>query len=230
MKLRVFVGLLLLAVMLPLALPVNAQGGDLSAEDEALVQSVQDAFDALFTVDSFQGRTESLITQFITTDAGGQSLEIDQNIEQIADLQITAAAGEISESYSRMTQNTSMTGNLPGLDQDIAMVLESVSTGGEMYLRLEDGPPEMSTIFPSGWTAITDLAVPGLDTGAFGNLTGREALSIYDVGADIVTSVEELDSATIDGQEMQVISLTFDADTLFEVTGLGAMFDPASMA
>jgi hypothetical protein len=230
MKFRSIVGLLLLAIILPLALPVHAQDKNFSPEEEALIADVQAAIDALFAIGTFQGRTESLITQIIGTSASGQSIELNQIIEQNSDMQVVVGedAG-ISQSHGVMTQDLAMTGNLPGLDQNISMELETVFIDGQFYMRMNDGPPEMSTVFPDGWFRPEELNIPGFDFSALGNLSGREALSIYDVSPDTVSAIEEREGTTIDGQAMRVISLVFDADILFEIAGLDSLFDPAAM-
>ena len=228
MKSRLLAGLLL-AVILSLAMPVTAQDTDLTADEEALIVVVQEAVEALFAIETFQARTETLITQTIGTSAGGQDITIDQTIEQNSDAQIATSDGGIDESYTLLSQNTSMTASVPGLSQDIPLTMEAILTDGQYYLRFSDTPVELTGIFPEGWFLPEDLAIPGFDFAAMANLTGRESLALYEVSLETITAIQELEGTTLDGQEMRVISATFDADTLFELAGLDALFDPEAM-
>ncbi|MEO8610860.1 MAG: hypothetical protein ABI690_23385 [Chloroflexota bacterium] len=225
-------GLLILLVLALCALlisPAFAQSAD-----QDLIDYVKGAFDQFFTLDTYSSSGTQNIVQHISVVTQGQTVVVDQTIDQDLDGQVANDAGKTSMAM-QIDQNIAQV--IGAQNQEIKQTLEIVLTDGGLFMRFSNvSPATMAAIFPKDWVNLVDdpNAFPGasaINAEQYANVFSSQFK--YPLTAETVERIKELPGETLDdGTETRVIKLVFNGPALFasgEMDQYLSAFNTASM-
>ena len=203
--------LLMAAVCALLISPALAQSAD-----QELIDYVQGALDQFFELDTYSSTGTQNIVQHISAETQGQTIVVDQTIEQILEGQVQNDDGTTSMAI-QIDQNIAQV--IGGQNQDITQTLEIVLVDGELFMRFSNvSPPTMAGMFPEDWVNLADTpnAFPG--AGAINAEQYADVFSSqfkYPLTDETVERIKELPGETLDGVDTRVITMVFNGPALF---------------
>src|SRR5690242_6616943 len=100
--------------------------------DQELIDYVQGAFDQFFTLDTYSSSGTQNIVQHISAKTQGQTVVVDQTIDQSLDGQVLNDGGKTSMAM-QIDQNIAQ--EIAGQSQEITQTLEIVLKDGGLYMR-----------------------------------------------------------------------------------------------
>lgn len=200
--------------------PAFAQDGDgLSAEQQALLETVATAQQNFLNVNSYRMFGTQTTTQDIVSGVGIRAVEINQMLEQT----LNAEAVRSENGYnSFQTLNQVITQDITGQGSpsEFFMDMEFVIVDGEFYLRFTRVPrdieAEVQAVFPEDWITLEDASdLAGLDALNLETLTetATSAVPTYEWNADNVLDIEEIDAEPVGDVEVRAFSLTINTQT-----------------
>jgi len=215
-KQKLFV-VMLFVVLAFAALPASAQTS-FSADEQALIEYVQGAFDNFLTLDSFSSSGTNNIVQHINVTMQDTELGIDQTIDQA----ITGQAQRDSSGELSMAAQVDQTiaQETPGQPaQDITQTIEMVVSEGDFFMRFSNvSPATLAGMYPSGWVNLSRdaNAFPGAEMINPDQFTSVFASQFqYPLDENTVERIKELPGESLDGVETRVIRLVFNGPALF---------------
>ena len=208
-------------------LPVHAQDSQLSETELEHLSIVQAAVDSLLQRKSFHTDVQVAVTQQISAGSGFQAISLNQDISQVMQYDLlTDGNGNISGQDGTMIQNFVVEAS--GVEVEFDLTMEIILQDMEYFLRITDGSPELRTTFPRGWFRFQDIPTEGFDFSSLESLTSQEAMGIIDFTEDLVISISEMPSETINDQTMRVFALGIDPAFLLESGASGVAFDTST--
>lgn len=200
---------LLLVIFIVAALPVAAQDGGLNDDELALIELVSTAQDNLLALDSYNYSGQQITQQTILSGEGTLALTLTQNITQDLSGSVVSAADNVNSTQSiAQTIETRVNTRDP---ERLNMSLDIVILDGAMYLRVPTAPSELRSAFPADWVPADEAAayegMAFVDLEQLANLMSN-TLPVYELNDETVVAVEELESETINGVEMRLISIS----------------------
>jgi hypothetical protein len=215
--------LLMIVMTLAAGIPVFAQGNAFTDDEQAAMDAVSGAMDAVLAADSYHVNTEQYISQQIEVSVGKETFNLDNGISQTSYFQmIKTAAGYDSVGTIDQIINTEVSGEAT----NISLSLKMVMLDNNIYLRVIGDAGELASMLPQGWVNLSE------DSSARSNpffssfdpdaITQLSSLRIpFD--ETTITGIEVLDRAEIDGQTMDVFQVEFDPQTFIDSGVLGTL-------
>jgi hypothetical protein len=203
--------LLVVAICALLVSPAFAQ-----TADQELIDYVQGAFDQFFTLESYSSSGTQNVVQHIVAKTQGQTVSVDQTIEQTLDGQVQNDDGQMSMSM-QIDQNIAQ--DVAGQSQELTQTLEIILTGGDLFMRFSDvSPATMAAMFPKDWVNLVDDpdAFPGasaINAGQYADMFSSQFK--YPLTDETIERIKELPGETLDGMDARVIKLVFNGPALF---------------
>lgn len=229
MKKRALFILLVGIICALLVSPVFAQ-----STDQELIDFVQGAFDQFFTLDTYSSSGTQNIVQHISLKTQGQTVVVDQTIDQNLDGQVMNDSGKTSMAMQIDQDIAQVIGEQ---NQDISQTLEIVLKDGGLYMRFSNvSPATMAGMFPKDWVNLVEnpTAFPGanaINAEQYANVFSSQFK--YPLTDETVERIKELPGETLDdGTEARVIKLVFNGPALFasgEMDQYLSAFNTASM-
>ena len=220
---------LLLVIALPLSVaPVRAQdGGDI---DSDALQVINDAFTNLEMQETYQSRGESHLEQALTTSMGaGQSISMSQTVDSTIETQVQTNGPDQPDTIHSVTDQIYNIefGGMQGMSQTITLeqVFEVLAINEQIYQRYREEPtmsgglPGMggdgmlSGTVPEGWHDPSEVTGSAITTS---DLLQQYGSLFTGLSEENVVSVTELESETINDQEMRVFEIELSAEALRE--------------
>jgi len=213
---------MILIFMLLLMLPSVGQAQDekdFTDEERELIAFVAAAYENLAAITSY----ESEVSQSITQDIDTSGTTIKQIIEQDFVSQIHIDPDEdINRSYTKMEQYMSSDMGL-GSPVEVNAILELVMYDGVLYMRYNEPQPGI----PSGWFDAQDILGSIMNIEQLAQMA-NPTLPTYSFSEESILSIEELDSETLDDQEMRVFEIVMDSEYIFTSGAMSNLFDFSS--
>lgn len=213
LKRRVVVVITILAMACGL-MPVSAQ--ELTPEQQELFAFLQEVFLAVRDASSFRSAGEQSISQEISLTSNGQTLTLEQDIDQVLDGQVSFdEEGGISAS---ITIDQSLNMLMPGQPPtNLDMMMEMVIFEGVLYVRVSDiSPTNMASFFPEGWVNLnedsTSVFSGVINADQYVNLLSNQML--YELTEEMISDIVVLDDVEEEGQTLNVYQLTFNTEAL----------------
>jgi hypothetical protein len=207
-------GLLILLVAAICALLVSPAFAQTA--DAELIDYVQGAFDQFFELDTYSSAGTQNIVQHISVDTQGQTVVVDQTIDQNLGGQVQNDGGETSMSM-QIDQNIAQV--ISGQNQEITQTLEIILTDGDLFMRFSNvSPATMAGMFPKDWVNLVENpnAFPGasaINAEQYANVFSSQFK--YPLTTETVERIKELPGETLDGVDTRVIKLVFNGPALF---------------
>jgi hypothetical protein len=228
-KKRVLFILLVGVICALLVSPVFAQSAD-----QELIDFVQGAFDQFFKLDTYSSSGTQNIVQHISAKTQGQTVVIDQTIDQNLDGQVLNDDGKTNMS---MQIDQDIDQEVAGQNQELTQTLEIILKDGDLFMRFSNvSPATMAGMFPKEWVNLVDnpTAFPGasaINADQYANVFSSQFK--YPLSTETVERIKELPGETLDdGTETRVIKLVFNGPALFasgEMDQYLSAFNTASM-
>ncbi|RMF81194.1 MAG: hypothetical protein D6737_05745 [Chloroflexi bacterium] len=211
------IGLLIVALLL-VALPVGAQEGNLSAEEEELLKVVVVGFENFQNLSSFSSEANQTTDQTIVVGRGDGATVVEQSIEQSISGRLDGGVGEPLTVEIVIAQDIVIeSGALPATET--SQTIDMVVADDNLYVRFRDVTPlAVAAVFPDGWVNVTREPgrIPGFEVFDIEQFTNvMTNLRFFPVNNMVISRITELPSETIDGQTMRVFNVVFDSDVLF---------------
>jgi hypothetical protein len=211
MLFRKSVVFILTLLLVATVVPVQAQDGGLPADQQALLDIVTAAVDNFNSLDSYRYSGEQTTAQTIESGIGIRAVTIEQTTAQTMSGTV-AIEGENVNSTQTVSQTIESRVNTRD-PETITMDFELVSLDGEIYLRFPVVPEGTRALLPGDWINASEASgyegLAALNMEAFSELV-FQTLPLYELSSDNVLEVEELESATVRGQETRVFRVVID--------------------
>lgn len=197
------------------AVPLSAQ--ELTPEQQELFDILQDAFSAVRDASSFRSSGEQSISQIITVTSNGQTLTLEQDIDQTLDGQVSFNDENGISASITLDQSLSML--MPGQPPtNLDMTMELVIFEGVLYVRVSNiSPANMASFFPQGWVNLnedqTSVFAGVINADQYVNMLSNQIF--YEFTEEMVANIEVLeDVESEEGQTLKVYQVTLDTEAL----------------
>lgn len=227
MRLRVGVIGVLLAVLV--VFPAVAQDG-LSAEELALLETLQSVTDNFLASGSYHAQGNQTIEQQIKVAANNVETTIDQTI-----LQDISGMIVVGEAHAAIRIEQDILTSAPGQPaQEMHQVMELIIVDDGLYMRaVEAFPEDIAQLLPKDWINIAEdpSAFPGgelIQADQYINIFSTPGS--YGLNAETIDRITELESEEIDGVTYRVIEVEFNTEALFNSGELEQMLGAFDMS
>ncbi len=196
------------------AIPLSAQ--ELTPEQQELFDILQDAFSAVRDASSFRSSGEQSINQIITVTSNGQTLTLEQDIDQTLDGQVSFDDENGINASITLDQSLSML--MPGQPPtNLDMTMELVIFEGVLYVRVSNiSPANMASFFPQGWVNLnedqTSVFAGVINADQYVNMLSNQIF--YEFTEEMVANIEVLEDVEEEGQILKVYQVTLDTEAL----------------
>ncbi|MBZ0297973.1 MAG: hypothetical protein K8L99_35800 [Anaerolineae bacterium] len=219
MKLGIVVFTCLMILLLPLTVTAQSQ--------DDLLDAVQTALDHFSQQTSYQITGLQSVQQAVTITGGDVTTTIEQSVEQHYSGALSRDAENIAAQMTieQMVHLTS-DDNEP---LNFSQTLDIIILEDNLYMQVSDVQPEdVVALLPAGWVNLTENpdAFPGAEL-----MNGDQYISLFTsamnflLTEDMLLTIDELESETIEGQTMRVIEVTFDPALLLDSGALDGLFN-----
>jgi hypothetical protein len=207
----------LVAALVFVALPALAQTA-FTADEQALIDYVQGAFDNFLTLDSFTSTSTNNIVQHIDMAMQDMELGIDQTIAQTVSGQAQReSSGELS--MSAQVDQTILQETPGQPTQNLSQTIDMVVAEGDFFMRFSNvTPATMASFFPSGWVNLSEnrTAFAGAEMINPDQFTSMFSAQFqYPLDEVTVERIKELPAESMNGVNTRVVRLVFNGPALF---------------
>jgi hypothetical protein len=204
--------LVMLAVVVVAALPAFAQ-------NDELTQIVSEAIAGLQELDSYTIHADQTVNMQMDMTMGEQTLSIVNEFIATNDIQVQTTVDGYNLAGTLVQETHS---NSAGREISYTLTFEVVAVDGDTYLRANDTSGVLSSILPEDWVNVTEDAGDNAMFASFvGDNLDQLTSVIFPIDATTVTSIEELDTAEVDGESVRVFAFQLHPDALIS----SGMFD-----
>lgn len=220
----VMLGLLLVGVF-----SVGAQG--LSEGEMAALADVSAAFEAFLELESYTSAMEQTITQDMSLNMGGRTLQFSNTISQTGTsvIQNTEDGFNMSGKLEQL-----ITQNMGAGAQEMGWTLDLIVVDGVLYGRVDNAKGMFATMAPEGWINVNE---DGADSPIFAGISIEVIQQTYGLtyplNEETVISITKLEDEELNGRVMRVFDISYNIDALLEsgmfAAALGAMGEQPGM-
>ncbi len=184
----------------------------LAQDERTLIDFVNQALENTRQVDSLAVDLQQMTRQTVSS----LGLLVNRNFEQLLNgktiLQKTNPRAEMSLALNFIVEDLNIQGT-PSVADSLMQTIDIIVLDGQIYARIRDAAPTITTPVPNQWLNITASAnvIPGLEITAMERYLDMMMAGLqYPVTTSVVTSIGEIDADELDGQTMRVFDISLD--------------------
>ena len=221
--------ILLLIMALAWTAPVYAQDG-FSPEEQTALDEVSAALEALTNANTYTADVTQKVTQVISLEYSGQSLQMDQTMSSTGSLQFESKPdNQYDNQQAQMTQTVHSTTSGAQNDDRIIGPIDTqiIVTDDHIYLKVEP-PEDLQAYYPVGWQDVTEGAdaFPGMGMVNIDSMVSMDNIAGTEFTTNVLSAVRTvvvLEPETVGERTANHYRLGLDPQQALETVGAANM-------